>query len=290
VTSTASRNAPLIINLAPTGAVADHGKNPNVPITDEAIAADVAACAEAGAGIVHLHVRDDEGKASSDPQRFASVITRLRESSATRDLVICASTSGRHGQSPVQRAAVVNLPAAQRPDMGSLTLGSLNFVGGASLNAPDTIRYLASQMQANGVKPELEVFDVGMIEFAKVLIREGLIGPPFYFNIVLGNVAGLRADIDHLSFALQSLPQPSIASVGGIGRTQLHANALGTVAADGVRVGLEDNLWSDWELKTPATNPGLVQRVAGIARAVGREIASPPQIRDMLGLPAETAS
>ena len=274
----------LIINLAPTGAVADHTKNSNVPITGEAIAADVAACAEAGAAIVHLHVRDDEGQASSDPQRFASLIARLRASSATRDLVICASTSGRHGQSLVERAAVTSLPAAQRPDMASLTLGSLNFVGGASVNAPDTIRYLASQMQENAVKPELEIFDLGMIEFAKVLIREGLIKPPYYFNIILGNVAGLRADIGHLSFALQSLPQPSIASVGGIGRAQSHASALGAVAAGGVRVGLEDNLWSDWHLKTPATNVGLVERTAAIARAVGREIAAPSHVREILGL------
>jgi 3-keto-5-aminohexanoate cleavage enzyme len=184
----------------------------------------------------------------------------------------------------------VNLPLEQRPEMASLTLGSLNFAGGASLNAPDTIRYLAGEMQANCVKPELEVFDLGMIEFAKVLIGEGLIAPPFYFNIILGNVAGLRADIDHLSFAMQSLPDESIVSVGGIGRTQLHANALGAVAADGVRVGLEDNLWSDWKRKTPATNAGLVERIAAVARAVGREIASPSQVREMLGLRASTAS
>jgi len=275
---------PLIVNLAPTGPVADHSKNPNVPITADAIVADVAAAMPAGAGVVHLHVRDDEGRPSSDAQRFAEIIARLRESREFGDIVICASTSGRHGQTLEQRAAVVNLPLAQRPDMASLTLGSLNFVGGASVNAPDTIRYLATQMNENGVKPELEAFDIGMIEFAKVLIKEGILRPPHYFNLILGNVSGLSADLNHLAFAMQSLPEGSVISVGGIGRTQPDATALGAIAADGVRVGLEDNLWSDWGDRTPASNPGLVERVASIAGAIGREIATPSQIRERLGL------
>ncbi len=275
---------PLIINLAPTGAVADPARNPAVPVGNEAIAAVVRECAEAGATICHLHVRDEAAAPSCDPARFADLIGTIRAQPGGSDLVLCATTSGRHGQSPEERAAVLALPAAVRPDMGSLTLGSLNFPAGASVNAPDTIRFLADRMKECGVKPELEIFDIGMIEFARILIAEGRIGPPFYFNLLLGNVGSLACSIEHLGFAMSQLPQPAIVSVGGIGRAQAAANALGVVAAGGVRVGLEDNLWADWSDKSPATNLGAVTRVARLAAEVGRGVADAAYTRSALGL------
>jgi uncharacterized protein (DUF849 family) len=168
--------------------------------------------------------------------------------------------------------------------MGSLTLGSLNFPGGASVNAPDTIRFLADRMKEYGVKPELEIFDIGMIEFAKTLIAEGRIAPPFYFNLLLGNVGSLACTIEHVAFAMSQLPQPAIVSLGGIGRCQAPANALGAVAADGVRVGLEDNLWADSSTKSPATNLDSVGRAARLADEVGRGVATAAQTRSALGL------
>lgn len=275
---------PLIINLAPTGAVADHRKNPNVPITREAIVSDVVACAQLGASIAHLHVRHDDGTPANDPRLFGELIEALREHTDGRDLVLCATTSGRHGQTKEQRAAVLNLPGPMHPDTASLTLGSLNFVNGAGVNAPDTIRYLVDQMNLNGVKPELEVFDVGMIEFAKVLIKEGRLVSPYYFNIILGNIDGLQATAQHLGFAMSTLPDHSIVSVGGIGRFQAAANALGLAVAHGVRVGLEDNLWMGWKTRTPADNPSLVKRISTAACALNREISSPVQTRELLGL------
>jgi 3-keto-5-aminohexanoate cleavage enzyme len=277
---------PLIINLAPTGAVADQRKNPSVPITADSVVADVAAAAGRGASVAHLHVRDEDGAPSSDPERFADIIGRLRSHPSARDLVLCASTSGRHGQTDEQRAAVLNLPEPVRPDMASLTLGSLNFPSGASVNAPETIRYLASEMDRNGVKPELEVFDAGMIEFARILIAEKLLKPPYYFNIILGNVAGFRADIHHLAFAIGNLPDSSIVSVGGIGRAQRRAVALGLATAHGIRTGLEDNLWADWSTRAPATNSGLVESAAAASASLGRPVATPSQARFCLGIGA----
>ena len=275
---------PLIINLAPTGAVSDPRKNPAVPVENRRIAEVVQECAAAGASICHLHVRDDAGAPTCDPARFADLFGLVRAQPGGSDIVLCATTSGRHGQSLEERAAVLSLPEAIRPDMASLTLGSLNFATGPSVNAPDTIRYLADRMAEFGIKPELEVFDVGMIEFAKTLIAEGRLAPPYYFNIFLGNIGGLACNVEHLGFVFGLLPQPAIVSVAGIGRHQAAANVLGAVAANGVRVGLEDNLWADCSTKAPATNPGLVRGITRVAAAIGRPVASAAQTRTILGL------
>lgn len=275
---------PLIINLAPTGAVSDHRKNPALPIENRQIAEVVRESIAAGARICHLHVRDASGAPTCDPARFADLFGLIRNQPGSSDAVLCATTSGRHGQTLEERAAVLSLPEAVRPEMASLTLGSLNFPTGASVNAPHTIRFLADRMNEYGVKPELEIFDLGMIEFAKTLIAENRLAPPYYFNIILGNIGGLACSVQHFGFVMGLLPQPAIVSVGGIGRYQAAANAMGTVAANGVRVGLEDNLWSDWSTKSPATNPGLVTRIAEIASAIGRPLASAEQTRSALGL------
>jgi 3-keto-5-aminohexanoate cleavage enzyme len=169
--------------------------------------------------------------------------------------------------------------------MASLTLGSVDFPSGVSVNAPDTVRYLAQRMKQQGVKPELEVFDIGMIEFAKALISEDLLAPPFYFNLILGNVSGLQARPEHLEFALRCLPDDSIVSVGGIGRNQMEASALGTMMADGIRTGLEDNLWAAWEpAKVPASNADLIAASLKFAAALSRDVAEPLQVRKRLRL------
>lgn len=277
---------PLIINLAPTGGVADRSRNPHVPIDPADIVADVAACASLGAAIAHLHVRDDAGQASSDPERFRALIRAIRADSRSARMVLCVSTSGRHGQTPDQRAAVLHLAGDDKPDMASLTLGSLNFMGGASVNPPDTIRMLAKTMLDRGIKPELEVFDLGMLHFAGILIREGLLRPPYFFNLILGNVAGAQCSLNDLAALANLLPERSFWSVGGIGRSQRPAASLGCVLADGVRIGLEDNLWQDAEHRVAASNPGLVRWLGDLATACGRPLADAGQVRRMLAEPA----
>lgn len=275
---------PLIINLAPTGAVADVGKNPSVPISIAAILEDVIQCTRAGASMVHLHVRDETGKPSADAGLFQALISALRAAPEGRELVVCASTSGRHGQTLEQRAAVLNLTGIAKPDMGSLTLSSMNFARVASINEPDTIRLLAKRMLERGIRPELEIFDLGMIHFAKVLIAEGLITPPFYFNLLLGNIAGAQATLNDLAALVNQLPAGSLWSLAGIGKNQKTATGLGCVMASGVRIGLEDNLWEDSHSHTPATNLWLVRWLANLAGAYGRLVAEPREVRQRLGL------
>jgi uncharacterized protein (DUF849 family) len=139
-------------------------------------------------------------------------------------------------------------------------------------------------MRERGIKPELEVFDLGMVNIAHMLIDKGLIQAPYYFNILLGNPGTAQATLLHLSAIVGSLPPDSVWSLGGIGRFQTQANALGVVMGHGVRVGLEDNLWLDDARMQLADNLQLVQRVAAQAAALGRPLATASQTRGMLGL------
>jgi uncharacterized protein (DUF849 family) len=272
----------LIINLAPTGMLPSRQQTPHVPLSPSEIAADVARCVALGASIVHIHAREEDGSASDNPHIFADIIYKIREQSP--DVVITTTTSGRRVPDVARRAATLYLDGDAKPDMASLTLGSMNFSSEASVNSPDTIMQLAAIMREKGIRPELEIFDLGMINFAKVLIAKGLIEAPYYFNIILGNPSSAQATLLHLGTMISDLPAQSFWSLGGIGRFQTRANALGVVMGDGVRVGLEDNLWLDEQRTTLATNAQLVQRVAAQATALGRPIATSKEVRTMLAL------
>jgi uncharacterized protein (DUF849 family) len=147
------------------------------------------------------------------------------------------------------------------------------------------IMRLAETMQTNGIKPELEVFDLGMVNFAHYLIRKGVLEPPYYFNIILGNIAAAQAKLLHLGLVVSELPQPCYWSVAGVGDSQLNMNAIGAVAGDGIRIGLEDTIWFDEGRTTLATNQMLVERMRKIIDALGRPVASGRDVRDMLNLP-----
>ncbi|MBF0391970.1 MAG: 3-keto-5-aminohexanoate cleavage protein, partial [Alphaproteobacteria bacterium] len=183
-----------------------------------------------------------------------------------------------------QRSAVLDLPGDLCPDMASLTLSSLNFTREASLNAPDMIVRLAEVMAEKGIKPELEVFDLGMVNVAHSLIKNGLLSPPYYFNLILGNASTAQASLLHIAALVASLPQPAVVAFGGIGRTQTAVAGIAAAMADGVRTGLEDNIWLDRDRSTKATNCDLVKRVIRMALEQERSIASPDQVRTMLGL------
>lgn len=278
----ASLQQPLIVNLAPTGMVPTRAQSPFVPLTPMEIADDVARCVAHGVSMVHLHARDADGVPTEELSIYAEIIGAIR--ARAPDTVIVTTTSGRLVADVERRAATLYLEGGLKPDMASLTLGSMNFARDASVNAPATITRLAQIMQERGIKPELEVFDLGMVNIAHMLIDKGLIQAPYYFNILLGNPGTAQATLLHLAAIVGSLPPDSVWSLGGIGRFQTQSNALGVVMGHGVRVGLEDNLWFDDERTQPADNLRLVQRVAAQAAALGRPLASADQARGMLGL------
>jgi len=273
---------PLIINLAPTGLLPTRQQTPHVPLTAEEIATDCVRCGALGATMFHLHARNADSSPSTDRAMFGNLVATVRQ--RIPDAVIVTTTSGRRAPEVAQRASSLMLEGEQKPDMASLTLGSLNFSTEASINPPDTVIQLATLMHERGIRPELEVFDLGMVNVALTLIDKGLLEPPFYFNILLGNVASAQATLLHLGTLVASLPPQSIWCAGGIGRYQKVANALGIAVGDGVRIGLEDNLWLDDMRTTLATNAQLTERIAAQAKLLGRPLATPGEVRQRLGL------
>jgi uncharacterized protein (DUF849 family) len=272
----------FIINLCPTGMIPTKDMTVHVPITADEIAADVLPTLLYGVSMVHIHARDEQGRPIYKKDTYARIISTIRETN--EDVIICVSTSGRNWPEIEKRAEVLQLTGDVKPDMASLTLSSLNFNKQASINEPDTIKRLASIMLDNGIKPELEVFDTGMLNYAHYLIGKGLLEPPYYFNLILGNVACAQVTPLALGTLIAGLPDQSTWSVGGVGDYQLTANVLGIACGGGVRVGLEDNIWCTPKRKALATNKFLVQRIYDIATTIGLVPATPREVRCVLQL------
>jgi uncharacterized protein (DUF849 family) len=273
----------FILNFTPTGMIPTKAMTPEVPILPHEIVAQVDEAVALGANMVHLHARDaGTGKPTYHKEIYAEIVGGVR--ARHPELVICLSTSGRDFPGFDERSACLELEGALKPDFGSLTLSSLNFNAQASMNSPDMIQALAKKMLDRGIKPELEVFDLGMINYAHYLIKKGLIKPPYYFNLILGNIACAQANLLSLGLMIKELPADSVWSVGGIGESQLRMNAIGIVDGGGVRVGLEDNIWYDNERTSLASNRELVARVIEIAKVMGRAPYSHRDARNLLGL------
>lgn len=273
---------PFIINMACTGVIPTRSMSPHVPISHSEIVDEVARCLALGVQMVHLHARDEEGVQSAEPERYGRLVEAIRTLPGGRELIIGVTTSGRKDASFEARSRVLDLEGDARPDMASLTLSSLNFVQSASINSPDTIRQLSRRMLERNIKPELEVFDVGMANFARVLLNEGLIRAPLYVNVLLGNIAGAQPDLIQVAAILAALPPGCIVSIAGLGRFQLGANALGLLVADGVRVGLEDNLWRDSARTVHASNADLVARVIAQGALLERQPLPVADLRQRL--------
>ncbi|MFZ5564166.1 MAG: 3-keto-5-aminohexanoate cleavage protein [Thermodesulfobacteriota bacterium] len=277
----------LIINAALTGMVAKRKDSAHVPLSPEEIIEDAARCRDAGASIVHLHARDKEEKPAYEKRYYSEIIEGVRD--RCPDLIVCASTSGRVHNTFARRSDVLTLTGRARPDMASLTLGSLNFPKSASVTDPDMIRQLAEKMKEAGIVPELEVFDTSMLYTMKEMIRTGILTPPFYCNLLLGSVFSTPATLFNLACLVKDMPYDTLWAAAGIGIFQLKMNTAAILMGGHVRVGLEDSLYYDAEKTKPATNPGLVERIARLAKELGREIATPTEARQMIGLCPATA-
>lgn len=274
---------PLIINFTPTGMIPLKEHTPHVPISCAEIIDDVLKANELGITIVHLHVRDEQTKSPTYcKELYATVIDGIRKEAP--ELIICVSTSGRTYKEFEKRSEVLELSGPLKPDMASLTLSSLNFNHQASLNEPSMIVALAKEMLKRGIKPELEVFDVGMINYAKYLIRKNLINPPFYFNLIFGNIACAQARLLHFGIMVNDLPEGALFSMGGVGLAQLSVNSLAISMGYGVRVGLEDNIWYDSGRTRLASNLDLIRRIHEIAAANERVVMKPHELRRRLNL------
>ena len=279
----------LIINFTPTGMIPTKQMTPHVPVDVPEIIEDVLRVSEIGITMVHLHAREaDTGNPTYKKEIYGRIIEGIRKHAP--DLVICVSLSGRNFSEFEKRSEPLFLEGALKPDMGSLTLSSLNFNATASSNSPQMIQDLSRTMLEHGIVPELEAFDIGMINYAKYLEKKGLIEPPYYFNLILGNIACAQANLLNAGIMINDLPDQSLWSLAGIGNSQLKMNSIGIAMGGGVRVGIEDNIWYDVNRTQLASNEALIKRIHTIAGANEREVMSPMEFRAKMNLQTEKGS
>lgn len=248
-------NKEIIINFCPTGMVPDKKMTPNVPTSVNEIVEQTHEACEMGITIVHLHARDEDEKPTWKKSIYRNIFEGIRKHCP--GLIICASTSGRLYNDFEKRSEVIEL----RPDMCSLTLSSLNFSSQASVNSPEMIQKLLHKMNEFGVNPELECFDLGMINYGLYLKRKNVLPSPNYWNLLFGNIAGFQAVFSQLGAAIHEIPGDDFFALGGVGDEQLRVCASAIAMGYSVRVGLEDNIWWDEKRSRKATNKELLQRV-----------------------------
>lgn len=244
-----------IINFCPTGMIPSKELNSSVPISINEIIEQTHQAYEIGITLVHLHARDSNGIPTYKKHTYAKIIEGIRQ--YCPGLILCCSTSGRNTPGFEKRSEVIDL----QPDMCSLTLSSLNFTNTASINSPETINRLLEKMIDYGVRPELECFDLGMINYGKYLLKKKMIDDKCLWNLIFGNIAGFQAELDQVSSAINYIPSDHYISLGGIGRSQLKVNSLAVAMGYGVRVGLEDNNWFDNNRTVKADNIMLIKRI-----------------------------
>jgi 3-keto-5-aminohexanoate cleavage enzyme len=273
----------LIISAATTGSWPTKAQNPALPTTPEEIAAAAIACREAGAAIVHIHVRDDEERVTCHPARYA----RARElvEAAGSDVIINMSTGGGAGTTTDEERMA---PVALSPEIASFDCGSVNFGERVFINSPQFLDELARRMTAHRVLPEIECFEPGHVWNALRLIDDGKIAPPYWFQFVLGVRGGSPPTVKQLLHMVEMLPAGAHWSVCGIGRAQLPLGMAAMAMGGHVRTGLEDNLW--YRKGELATNEQLVARIARLAGELGRPVATPAQVRALLGLPGRVGA
>ena len=270
---------PLIITVAPVGAELTPDQTPHLAVTPKQLGEVARKVADAGASIVHVHCRNDDGTNTHDVARFKAAYDEIR---AQSDVIVQFSTGGAIGMTPEERASVLQL----RPEMATLTCGTVNFGDDVFENSFPIMRGILKKMDEFGVRPELEIFDKGHLTNARRLEKEGLLTFPQHVDFVLGVPGGLDATVQNLCDLVDALPAGCTWSVAGIGRMQLPM-AMAALAMGGhVRVGLEDNIY--YSKGRLATNEELVARVVRLAEELGRPVATPDQARQILGLARRT--
>jgi len=267
---------PLIITVAGVGAELSKRDTPYLPDSPDKIIEEASRVAASGAAIFHLHVRDEKGRPTIDPKILRRVVKAIRQKT---DLIVQISTGGSIGDLFADRLKTV-VPGVE---MASLTLGSVNFGNDVFLNPSPFIEKLAKKMGEKGIKPELEIFDSAMMEWAHRLLGKGLLAEPLHFNIILGGPGWLSATVENLEFILGKMPPNSSWSASGVGRGQLPMIEYAVSHGGHVRTGLEDNIFIR-KGELAKGNVALVEQAAELARKVGRPIATPSEAAQILGI------
>ena len=268
----------LIITAAICGAEVLKEHNPAVPYTVEECVREAKSAYDAGASIIHLHVREDDGTTTQDKARFKVIIDAIRE--ACPEVIIQPSTGGAVGMTDDERLQ----PTELNPEMATLDCGTLNFGGDeVFFNTENTIKYFGDRMIERGIKPELEVFDKSMIEMALRMHKKGHIKSPMHFDFVMGVNGGIGGELRDFVFLRGSIPSDATYTVAGIGRYEFPLAMAAIIDGGHVRVGFEDNVYLSKGVLAKS-NGELVEKVVRMAKEMGREIATPAEARAILGL------
>ena len=270
---------PVIIQCAVTGSIGvDQDRHPNLPVTTDAIVGEGLAAAEAGAAVLHLHAREEDGTPTQDTERYRLLVDRLREAGCEAILNLsCGSAGGRSVRD--DRLG----PLTLEPEMASLDCGTINFGDRIFEGDLPFLRRMAQAFGDHGVRAELECFDTGYVGLARQLRDEGLLSDPLIVQFVLGVPgSGVPASVEMIEHLRRQLPEGALWSVCALGRAQLPLNVYCLIAGGHVRTGLEDNLWL--RRGERATNATLVHRIARLAAELERPVATPGQARELLGL------
>ena len=269
----------LIITAAICGAEVLKEHNPAVPYTVEECVREARSAYDAGASIIHLHVRYDDGTPTQDKERFRVIMEAIAH--ACPGVIIQPSTGGAVGMTNDERLQ----PTELNPEMATLDCGTLNFGGDEIFeNTENTIKYFGKRMIQRGIKPELEVFDKSMIEMALRLEKKGYIQKPMHFDFVMGVNGGIGGSLRDFVFLRGSIPSDATYTVAGLGRYEMSLAAAAIIDGGHVRVGFEDNVYVSKGVLAKS-NGELVQKVVRLARELGREIATPAEAREILSLP-----
>ena len=268
----------VILTAAIVGAELTRAQTPFLPLTPEEIADEAARCREAGAAVIHLHVREDDGTNTQASDRYMEVMQAVRRKC---DCVLQPSTGGAVGMSVDVRAG----PLACRPEMATLNCGTINFGDDVFVNSRPDIRRLAAKIRAAGALPELECYEVGHVEEALALVAEKVIASPLHFQFVLGVKGAIPAREDVVTYLRSLVPREATWGVAAVGRWQQPMTELAMRLGGHARVGIEDNIYLGKGVLSEGSGP-LVARAAEYARSIGREPASPARARAILGLEA----
>lgn len=265
----------LIITVAPTGNVPTRENSPYLPLAPDEIADDIYRCYKSGASVAHIHARDEKGDPTADPQVFRAIVEQVRQRC---DIIVQLSTGARAGRDAAERGACIDL----KPEMASLATGSSNFARSVNYNPPDLIKELAGRMVENRVKPEIEVFDLAMLEHALYLVDKGLLEEPLHINLVLGVPGSLSGTARNLSFLVESLPENCTWMATAIGKCHRPITTLAMAMGGHVRSGLEDV--TEFEAGKPLSNQELVENLVRVAGFYGRQPANPAEARKIFSL------
>jgi len=273
----------VIINTCLTGMVPTKELTPFVPISTDEIVNSALQCSKLGSTIVHLHPRDEDGKPTWKKEKFAEIIGRIREKN--NKILISATTSGRFWKDFERRSECLELKGDLKPDMASLTVGSMNFIKDESMNSPQMIEDLSKKMMDNGIKPEFEIFEPGMLHKAKYLLQKEIVKDDApYFNLLFGSLGTSPLEPSTFAAFHALLPHNALWSIAGIGNYQLDANVLGLSLGGHIRVGLEDNIYFDRAKKRLASNEMLVERMVKIIESMDLTVATFEETKELLKL------